>query len=238
MAYDPNFNNGNACEDRYNNAVRNYIQENAAKGALKRWLAEGADHQELYDWLEGKGEYVTEDSIHPLRQKMYDGDFGRFLLNLAQTLVGNVNPDIFSTDYSTNRKYEEVKFWGKLSPKQTDIVRKALARAKDRHAKRDEQKAKWDIESAKREYVGEIGDKKFQVNGKVAFVLDFDGQWGTTYLTIIRDVDDNTIKYMGKFIADKGCEVSMIATIKAHEEYKNEKQTVVNRPRNIEVQIC
>ena len=60
----------------------------------------------------------------------------------------------------------------------------------------------------------------------------------TTYLTIIRDVDDNTIKYMGKFIADKGCEVSMIATIKAHEEYKNEKQTVVNRPRNIEVQIC
>jgi|TARA_R110000824_G_scaffold69988_1_gene180029 hypothetical protein len=230
MAYDPNFNNGNTCEDRYNQAVHNYIQRNAAKGAFKRWLAEGADHQELYNWLEGKGEYATlgkptshiqtyEDSVHPLRKKMYDGEFGMFLLKLADTLSGSLSR-------------------GKLSPNQTEVVRKALARAKDRHAKRDERKAEWDIESAKREYVGEIGDKKFQVKGKVTFVLEFDGQWGTTYLTIIRDVDDNTIKYMGKFIADKGCEVSMIATIKAHEEYKNEKQTVVNRPRNIEVQIC
>ena len=69
-------------------------------------------------------------------------------------------------------------------------------------------------------------------------MLEFEGQWGITYLTIIRDADDNTIKYMGKFVAEKGDEVSMIATIKAHEEYKGEKQTIVNRPRNIEVQIC
>ena len=231
MAFNPDFNNGNACEGRYNAAVQRNIQHNAAKGALKRWLAEGDDHQELYDWLDGTGQYASEREgewdaeIHPLRKKMYDGDFGQFLLKLSQTLIGG-------------SKHEEAQWWGKLSPKQTDVVRKALARAKDRHAKHDERKAEWAAQSAKRKYVGEVGDKKFHVKGKVSFVLEFHGQWGMTYLTIIRDADDNTIKYMGKFVAEKGDEVSMIATIKAHEEYKGEKQTIVNRPRNIEVQIC
>ena len=50
MVFDPSFNNGNTSESRYYAAVQSNIQRNAAKGALKRWLAEGEDHQELYDW--------------------------------------------------------------------------------------------------------------------------------------------------------------------------------------------
>ena len=59
--------------------------------------------------------------------------------------------------------------------------------------------------------------------------------FGTTYLTVISDKDGNTIKYKGKYLADKGFGVKMIATIKSHEEYKGEKQTIVNRPRKIEI---
>ena len=229
MAFNSDFNNGYSNENAYYNAIARNIQKNGAKTALKKWLLEADDHQEIYNWLKGIGEYALNPKTgetHPLRNRMYEGKFGIFLLKMSQILADNGGAYDFG---------EEVKWWGKLSPKQTDIVRKALVRAKEYYAKRDDRQAKRDAESAKRKYVGEIGDKKFEVKGKVAFVLDFDSNWGTTYLTIVRDADDNTIKYMGNFIADKDEEVSMIATIKAHEEYKGEKQTIVNRPRNIEI---
>jgi hypothetical protein len=232
MAFDPSFNNGNTSESRYDAAVHSNIQRNAAKGALKRWLAEGEDHQELHDWLAGRSEYATdydheeETKIHPLRENIFAGDFGKFLLKLSQTLVGDVNPNHFD---------EEVKWWGKLSEKQTDVVRKALARAKDNYARKEELKAEWAEQSAKREHVGEVGDKKFFVDGTISFVRSFEGKWGITYLTLIRDADDNTIKYMGKRVGEKDQKVTMTATVKAHEEYNGEKQTVVNRPRDIKV---
>ena len=235
MAFNPSY---DIPEERYNAAVKRNIRSNAIKGNLKRWLAEGEDHQELYDWLTESGEYspnyeeieengdmIGFSTRHPLCKNMFVGDFGTFLMKLAKTL----NENFYHSEV------EKVECWGKLSPKQTIVVRNALARAKESLAKKDELEAQWAAEAANRDYVGEVGDKKFVVEGRIDFTTSWSGTYGTTFLTIIRDANDNTIKYKGKSIGSKGEEIKMIATIKAHEEYKGEKQTIVNRPRDVEV---
>ena len=277
--------------EAYYRAKDSNIKMNASKGRLKKWLAAGEDHQELYNWLDGSGEYADveivreilaskwddgneygsssedwpinkeidlgqnhsewngeeyvdtwepairwviekngtryvclhEKARHPAREKMFDGNFGSFLVKLAQSLIGN------------HYKQTHTEWWGSLSEKQTEVVRKALARAKENVDKREERKAEWAAESAKREYVGEVGDKHFEVKGTISFITSWEGTYGITYLTLIRDADDNSIKYKGKFLGDKGDTVEMIATIKAHEVYNDEKQTIVNRPRKIEI---
>jgi hypothetical protein len=226
-------------EGRYIAAAQARIMENARKGSLKRWLTEGEDHQELYDWLNGTGQYddVTitladgqpSTHMHPLCANMFRGDFGTFIMKLAQTLTGNYYHSL------KNNYGEEVEWWGKLSEKQTTTVRNALAHAKKYEADKEVREAKWAEEASKREYVGEVGDKQFLVEGNIKFVTSWENDFGRTYLTVISDKDGNTIKYKGKSLADKGFGVKMIATIKSHEEYKGEKQTIVNRPRKIEI---
>jgi hypothetical protein len=259
-------------EAAYERGKQASIIANARKGNLKRWLAESPDHQELYDWLDGSGQYadveVPKDTLasnlcnfpvghkaddewlgkfeivakhgikyirtmvgerHPLREKMFNGDFGSFLMKLAQTLTGN----FFSViEYDSN---EKVECWGKLSEKQTNVVRTVLARAKVRLEQKGEREARWAAESAEREYVGEVGEKKFHVEGTIVFSTSWDTDYGTTYLTLLRDANGNSIKYKGKPLGHKGDVVSMIASVKAQEVYKGEKQTIVNRPRNITV---
>jgi|TARA_R110002020_G_scaffold48763_6_gene138996 hypothetical protein len=160
---------------------------------------------------------------HPLTEKMFEGDFGHFLRKLAHILTGNY---FFEDD-----KGKEIPSWGKLTEKQTEVVRNALKRAKANLEKKSEREAGWAAEAAKREYVGEVGEKKFKVEGTIAFRTSWEGEWGVTFMTVIRDANDNTIKYKGKPIGLKGEKVSFTATIKAHEEYKGEKQTIVNRPK-------
>jgi hypothetical protein len=194
------------------------------------------------DWCGSMGDFeIVEDQHgikyvrtmaaehHPIRDKMFDGDFGSFLMKLAQTLTGN----FFSViEYDSG---EKVEWWGKLTDKQTNVVRASLARAKVYLAAREVREARWDAESAEREYVGEVGEKKFHVEGTIAFSTSWYSDYGTTYLTLLRDAAGNSIKYKGKPLGHKGDTVSMIATVKAHEVYKGEKQTIVNRPRNIVV---
>jgi len=151
------------------------------------------------------------------------------LIKLAQSLIGD------HYEYIRNTSGEAVEWWGSLSEKQTEVVRKSLARAKENVDKREERKAEWAAESANREYVGEVGDKHFEVKGTISYTTSWENDYGITHLTVIRDADDNSIKYKGKRLGSKGDTVEMIATIKAHEVYNDEKQTIVNRPRKIEI---
>lgn len=216
----------------YYSAKDHYIKLNASKTRLKKWLALAEDHQEIYDWLDNSGQYgssptVLEDGtetvrLHPLSR--YQGKWSSFddlLDSLAQSLCGGVHR-------------AEGDWWGQLSEKQTDIARKALARTKEWQDQREIKKAEYAEIAKRREYVGEIGDKKFEVQGRIAFVTSWDTQWGTTWLTTIRDDADNSIVYKGsKFLGRKSDHVEMIATIKDHKEYKGEKQTIVARPRQV-----
>jgi len=93
------------------------------------------------------------------------------------------------------------------------------------------------IEDAKAQskFVGEIGER-IQIEGTARYITSFDGQWGTSYLYLIRDNNNNTIKYIGKFLGEGSFKISMVATVKKHEEYKGEMQTVINRPAKIETE--
>ena len=162
MAFDPNFNNGNASESRYEEGRAAHIKANARKGAFKRWIAEAPDHQELNNWLNECGEFAPDElneewdrRRHPLCVGMYDGSFGDFLIEL-------------------NEKLHE---WGKLSPKQTDIVRKSLARAKERLATKAEREAQWKTEAANLPPVPET-DERIDVVAEILSTKEVEGMYG------------------------------------------------------------
>ncbi|MFI5260833.1 MAG: hypothetical protein ACHQU0_03500 [Candidatus Paceibacteria bacterium] len=96
-------------------------------------------------------------------------------------------------------------------------------------------------------YVGEVGERRDFVCTLVTFRA-FDSQFGRTYLHIMRDENSNTIKYMGSNIlggvtwdednypvVDSTEILKFKATVKSHEEYNGEKQTVVSRPMPADV---
>jgi len=84
-------------------------------------------------------------------------------------------------------------------------------------------------------YVGDVGVREtFELTLRKR--LNFQGYYGTVWLHLLSDADGNTFKYMGSARLDieEGNTASITATIKKHEEYKDEKQTVINRPKVLE----
>jgi len=95
----------------------------------------------------------------------------------------------------------------------------------------------WNIEKirtrAGSNHVGDIG-QRIIIDGTVENTVSFDGFYGTTYMTVIKDTDGNVYVYKGsRRIAKKGETVNLKATVKDHSEYNGVKQTVINRPKII-----
>ena len=53
---------------------------------------------------------------------------------------------------------------------------------------------------------------------------------GVGYITRI-NVNGNDVVYFGTFGLERGAEVEFKATVKEHGEYRDRRQTVVNRPK-------
>jgi len=101
------------------------------------------------------------------------------------------------------------------------------------------------------QFIGEIGERReFTCNLIKFFDWSKPGNYGRTfykYCHIMRDENGQTIKYIGSVIlggvkwqgeysdrypvVDESETLLFVATIEAHESYKNEKQTVVARPK-------
>lgn len=103
------------------------------------------------------------------------------------------------------------------------------------------------------QYVGEIGERR-TFNCTMQKVLVWQNTFGyrtvTSYCQIMRDENGNTIKYVGTtilggfhFEGDRDYRypvmdaevIQFAATVKEHEDYKGDKQTVVARPKVKEV---
>ena len=90
-------------------------------------------------------------------------------------------------------------------------------------------------------HVGEVGDR-IEIDGVARLITSFDNAYGTSYMYMIEDKDGNAYKFIGTGIhtsdqsADRSITFKLKAkfTVKAHEEYNGQKQTVVNRPKIIE----
>jgi hypothetical protein len=220
--------------DAYDKAVRNYIKANAATTRQKNWFAAHPDAQRLRDWLYGDGEFESRFSCglassdwrdhrcaemdrccskgaiaHPACRGIFAGDYGSFLLKLREAL-------------------EE---WGGLTDKQTEALRKALARAEERIAKAAQRREeKLEADRAGSTHVGAVGERReFSVLCERSF--SFEGVYGVSHINICRDEAANVIVYKGSHGLEKGWRYVIKATVKAHDEREGVKQTIIARPK-------
>ena len=219
----------------YERAIAVRIKANAAKSRRAKWVAANPDANRLVDWLYQSGEFRDRyacgnpwsndkgaccenydikcshigPKTHPLVRGIFEGDFGKVLLNMRDALVE----------------------WGGLSEKQTDLVRRALARAEDRLAKaqqRREEKLAADREGS--QHVGVVGERR-DFSLRCERVFEFDGQYGVSYINLCRDADNNVIVYKGSNGFERGYSYVIKATVKAHDERDGVAQTLIARPK-------
>ena len=119
--------------------------------------------------------------------------------------------------------------YGKLSPKQCEAILKGIDARAARRAEWADKKAAID---AKREHIGTVGEK-ITLTLKVVHVVMFDSAFGTVYINICEDDNNNTIIYKGKAkgFPEKGETATVIATIKEHGVREGVKQTIIQRPK-------
>lgn len=117
--------------------------------------------------------------------------------------------------------------FGKLSDKQVDCVLRAIDKRKAQQAERA---AAFAEIAAKSNYVGEVG-QKIEWTLTVEKVISFEGFYGLQFVYLMRDADGNriTTKTNRDGLMEQGSTVTVKGTIKAHEEYKGEKQTILTR---------
>ena len=118
---------------------------------------------------------------------------------------------------TTELEYEKAEYTSK-----TEAMKKAVAEQK-----------------AISQYVGSVKER-IELEGTMKFITSWIGDYGTTYLFTITDDKGNVYKYMGKDLRPADCEDKELTiksrfTIKKHEEYRGEKQTIINRPAKTKV---
>jgi len=121
--------------------------------------------------------------------------------------------------------------FGKLTPKQSEAVLKGIDARAAKRAEWASEKAALD---AKRAHIGTVGEK-VTMTLTVVHVVVLEGIYGTNYIHIIEDADQNVVIYKGKSNAmpGKGHTVAVLATVKEHGVRDGVKQTVIQRPRVI-----
>jgi len=81
-------------------------------------------------------------------------------------------------------------------------------------------------------YVGEVGKRLKNVKAEVIFKRHIESNYGTSTLYTFKDDEGNIMKtfYSGSNISlEKGNIIYLSGTVKKHNEYENEKQTMLNR---------
>jgi len=119
--------------------------------------------------------------------------------------------------------------FGKLTEGQVNAVRKGIAQ---RAARRVEWADKQAALNANRQHLGTVGEK-ITLTLTVVHIVVLDGAYGTTYIHICEDAEQNVVIYKGK-AADfplKGETAVITATVKEHGVRYGVKQTVIQRPK-------
>jgi len=218
----------------YERAIEARIKANAAKTRRANWFATHPDAERLNAWLNQYGEFkgrytcgnvwatggccdnsdrclAIGEKEHPLVRGMFAGDFGGVLLQMRDAIME----------------------WGGLTDKQTDLVRRALARAEERHTKAQQRREeRIAADRAGSRHVGTVGART-EFTLTVGKVFEFDSIYGITYINICKDTDGNVIVYKGSNGFQEGETLRVKATIKAHDERDGVAQTLISRPKTL-----
>jgi hypothetical protein len=116
--------------------------------------------------------------------------------------------------------------YGDLSEKQVGFISKLLAKIPTR----DAEKAARTAANAGSQHVGTVGKReKFTLS--IDWVKSFESAFGFIHIHGLRDSAGNIVIYKGsKTLGEKGQQLIVLATVKAHGEREGVKQTVINRP--------
>jgi hypothetical protein len=191
---------------------------------------------------------------HIINEDAYDAAVKRNILaNARKTFLATVpraEEIIFAVGagYSDNGKYAEgfmgsmaysLDTYGKLTPAQCAAVLKGIDARATRKTEWADQKAAL---NASRVHLGTVG-AKLTVTITIAHMVVLEGIYGTSFLYICEDSDQNVVIYKGtsatfSFTADgavrvKGDSLTVTATVKEHGVRDGVKQTVIQRPKVI-----
>ena len=183
---------------------------------------------------------MAYDHTHEYAHRYHDAIAGRIRANAATSRRRHwleVNEDaqemldFLSGNYgdgflgAMNASIDE---WGGLTDNQMAAVRKIMA-------KRTAQATEWSAQDAKSDWVGTVGERQsFALTVKHVVSLD-GGNWGTSYINICRDADDNVVIYKGSNCWGKGNAVVCMAKIKEHGVREGVKQNIIQRPTKVTV---
>jgi hypothetical protein len=114
--------------------------------------------------------------------------------------------------------------WGNLTARQLESVESCFAVIDRLEAAR-----------ANSQHIGAVGDK-VTLTITVERIIVLETIYGTNYITIARDEQGNAITYKGRTdIGNKGDTNTIKAAVKEHTVYNGVKQTVIQRPKLMEV---
>lgn len=223
-------------EDAYINAAHARIDANRRKGARNRWMQKHEDAQTLHDWLFGEGQFELSwkldpkcsqwENEHPEHCDVVDGK------HYDCSCERVPHPLSFYTkgEFLDNMR-ESINEWGGLTDGQHVAVRKSYQRAQENYRERAERRlAKIENDRSVSKHVGVLGTRReFTLICEKQF--SFDGVYGTTYLNLCKDEEGNVVVYKGSNAFTENMTITIVATVKAHEERDGVAQTVIARPK-------
>lgn len=140
--------------------------------------------------------------------------------------------------YKVPHTYDETRGSHTPNPARTELVwQRTTDQSKEDALKKDADDRANALQAkiSKAKHMGHVGET-IQVNGKIVFANDYDGNFGPYRITIIETDDGNSVVYMGsKNLGDKGAHITLSAKVKAHTNNKktNGPETVIRNPKLI-----
>lgn len=202
---------------------------------FKVYESSGVTKDKVWDIINGKksDKYYEPTSIEwdTMKEWLYDAykdveDKGSF--------NDNIHSIIFDSDNNLRSR---------ISNKFSGLAIYSFVGAKKFHEKMEQKKLEA-LESSKVEYYGNVGDK-FELSLIFDKSFGFETQFGFQYIHIFRDEENHVFKWStshGTYLAyhktngrcdylefESGKSYTIKGSIKAHEEYKGTKQTVITR---------
>ena len=148
----------------------------------------------------------------------------------AEEIINFLNGRSYDAPNSFLGKMEQAYLeYGSLTEGQRSAVINAIE-------KRAEAKARFDLEKAKSNHIGVVGERQ-EFEAVVKFTTSYDTMYGTTFVVGMK-IGDDTLIFKGTadlVRAQRGDTVRFTARIKEHGERDGEKQTIVQRPTKISI---
>lgn len=138
------------------------------------------------------------------------------------------------------REYRALVKWEQDAPLRAQAELEAAARAEVERVQREWREADEAARKAVSQWVGEVGER-LDLDLTVARVASYEARpfnsWGnntvTRYVVTLRDATGNVFIWFADYGRTQGEQLKVRATVKKHDEYQGEKQTTIQRVKEL-----